>query len=84
MWPNPQEIVDFVTLAERIHITFFVCGVWFKWYYEGLFRAFMFFFEWAKKFFLKKEQNHKFLNKSPRSDGEVAKFSENDLLYDIN
>ena len=77
MWPNPQEIVDFVTLAERIHITFFVCGVWFKWYYEGMFRAFMFFFEWAKK-------NHKFLNKSPRSNGEVAKFSENDLLYDIN
>ena len=28
-------------------------------------------------FFLKKEQNHNFLNKSPRSKGEVAKFSEN-------
>ena len=42
----------------------------------------MFFFEWAKKFF-KKEQNHKFLNKSLRSNGEVAKFLENDLLYDI-
>ena len=45
----------------------------------------MFFFRWAKKFFfLKKEQNHKFLNKSSRSNGEVTKFSENDLLYDIN
>ena len=45
----------------------------------------MFLFEWAKKkFFEKKVQNHKFLNKSPRSNGEVAKFSENDLLYDIN
>ena len=44
----------------------------------------MFFFEWAKKNFLKKEQNHKFLNKSPKSNGELTKFSENDLLYDIN
>ena len=44
----------------------------------------MFFFELAKKNFLKKEQNHKFLNKSPRSNGELTKFSENDLLYDIN
>ena len=32
----------------------------------------------------KKEQNHKFLKKYPRSNGEVAKFSENDLLYFIN
>ena len=40
-----------------------------------------FFFEWI---LCKKEQNHKFLKKSPRSSGEVAKFSENDLLYDIN
>ena len=44
----------------------------------------MFFFEWAKKVFLKKEQNHKFLYKSPRSNGKVAKYSENDLLYGIN
>ena len=45
----------------------------------------MFFFEWAKKkFFLKKEQNQKLLNKSPKSNEEVAKFSENDLLYDLN
>ena len=43
----------------------------------------MIFFEWAKKKFFKKEQNYKFLNKSPRSNGEVAKFSENDLC-DIN
>ena len=42
------------------------------------------FFKQAKKKILKKEQNHKFLNKSPRSNEEVAKFSENDLLYDIN
>ena len=43
----------------------------------------MFFLSGQKKF-LKKEQNHKFLNKSPRSNGELTKFSENDLLYDIN
>ena len=43
-----------------------------------------FFFESAKIYFLKKEQNHKFLNKSLRSNEEVTKFSENDLLYDIN
>ena len=42
------------------------------------------FFEWAKKSFFKKKQIHKFLNKYRRSNGEVAKFSENDLLYDIN
>ena len=42
------------------------------------------FFEWVKKKKLKKEQNHKFLNKSPRINGEEAKFSENDLLYDID
>ena len=42
----------------------------------------MFFFEWAIFFFLKKP-NHKFLNKSPRSNGKVAKFLENDLLYMI-
>ena len=40
---------------------------------------------WAKVFLKKKEeQNHTFLHKSPISNGEVAKFSENDLLYDIN
>ena len=50
----------------------------------GSFKDMLFFFEWAKKKFFKKEQNHKFLNKFPRSNGEVAKFSENDLLYDIN
>ena len=45
----------------------------------------MFFFFWVcKKNFFQKEQNHKFLNKSPRSNGEVDKFSENDLLYDMN
>ena len=44
----------------------------------------MFFFEWVKKIFFKKEQNHKFLNKYLRSHGEVAKFSENGFLYDIN
>ena len=38
----------------------------------------------GKKNVFKKEQNHKILNKSPRGHGEVAKFSENDLLYDIN
>ena len=38
----------------------------------------------GQKNFLKKEQNHKFLNKSARSNGEVAKFSENDLHYDID
>ena len=43
-----------------------------------------FFLSGQKKIFFKKEQNHKFLNKSPRSNGEVAQFSENDLLYDIN
>ena len=43
----------------------------------------MVFLEWAKKN-LKKEQNLKFLNKSPRSNREMAKFSENNLLYDIN
>lgn len=43
----------------------------------------MFIFEWAKKDFLKKEQNVKFLNKSPISNNEVAKFSENDFFYDI-
>ena len=43
----------------------------------------LFFFEWAKKNF-KKAQNLKFLNKSPRSNREVARFSENNLLYDIN
>ena len=37
----------------------------------------------GKDFFSKKEQNHKFLNKSPRSNGEVAKLSENDLLYKL-
>ena len=42
------------------------------------------FFWVGKIFFFKKEQNHEFLNKSARSNGEVAKFSENDLLYDIN
>ena len=41
-----------------------------------------FFLNGHKKIF-KKGQNHKFLNKSPRSNGEVSKFSENDL-YDIN
>ena len=46
--------------------------------------VFCFILSGKKKIFLKKEQNHKFLNKSPRSNGEVAKFSENDLLYDIN
>ena len=35
-------------------------------------------------FFKKNELHHKFLDKSPRSNGEVAKFSEKDLLYDIN
>ena len=50
----------------------------------GSFKDMFFFFEWAKKKFFKKEQNHKFLNKFPRSNGEVAKFSGNDLLYDIN
>ena len=44
----------------------------------------MFYFEWAKNLFLKKEQNHKFLNKFLRSNGEVGKFSENDPLYNIN
>ena len=44
----------------------------------------MFFFSLQKKNIFEKEQNHKFLNKSPRSNGEVDKFSENDLLYDIN
>ena len=44
----------------------------------------MFSFELPKKIKKKKKQNHKFLNKSLRSNGEVAKFSENDLLYDIN
>ena len=39
---------------------------------------------WVGKKIFKKKQNHKFLNKSPRSNGEVATFSENDLLYDIN
>ena len=38
----------------------------------------------GEKIFLKKEQNHKFLNKSARSNGKLAKFSKNDLLYDIN
>ena len=42
------------------------------------------FFLSGQKIFLKKEQNLKFLNKCPRSNGEVLKFSENDLLYDIN
>ena len=44
----------------------------------------MFFSEWAKKNFFKKSKLKKFLNKSPRSNGEVTKFSENDLLYDKN
>ena len=38
----------------------------------------------GQKKILKKEQNQKLLNKSPRSNGEVARFSENDLLYDRN
>ena len=42
-----------------------------------------FFLSEQKKFF-KKRQNHKFLNKTSRSNGEVAKFSETYLLYDIN
>ena len=42
------------------------------------------FFLSGQKNFFKKVQNRKFLNKSPRSNGEVGKFSENDLLYDIN
>ena len=42
------------------------------------------FFLSGQKKFSKKEQNHKFLHKSPRSNGEVAEFSENDLLYYIN
>ena len=42
-------------------------------------------FLWVgKKNLFEKEQNHKFVNKYWRSNGEVAKFSENDLLYDIN
>ena len=44
----------------------------------------MFFFSLQKKNIFEKEQNHKFLNKSPRSNGEVDKFSENDLLYDMS
>ena len=31
----------------------------------------IFFFEWAKFCLKKKEQNQKFLNKSPKSNGEV-------------
>ena len=42
------------------------------------------YFEWAENYFLKKkEQSHIFLNKSPRSNGELTRFSENDLLYHI-
>ena len=37
----------------------------------------MFSFEWPKKKIKKKKQNHKFLYKS-------LKFSQNDILYDIN
>ena len=48
------------------------------------FRDMLFFLSGQKMFFLKKEQNRKFLNKSRRGNREVAKFSENDLLYDIN
>ena len=55
-------------------------------YCFDLSKGMLFFFEWAKVFFFKKkkEQNQTFLNKSPISNGKVAKFSENDLLYDIN
>ena len=42
-----------------------------------------FFLSGQKKFF-KKEQNHKFLNKSLWGNEQVAKFSGNILLYDIN
>ena len=42
------------------------------------------YFEWAENFFFKKkEQSHIFLNKSLRSNGELTRFSENDL-YHIN
>ena len=57
------------------------------WKYSNLTYLILFiwtFFWVGKKIFLKKEQNHKFLNKSARSNGEVAKFSENDLHYDID
>ena len=42
------------------------------------------FFLSEQKIFFKKGQNHKFLNKTSRSNGKVAKFSETYLLYDIN
>ena len=48
------------------------------------FKDMFLFLNGQKKNLFKKEQNHKFLNKFPRSNGEVAKFSENDLPYDIN
>ena len=41
------------------------------------------FFLSEQKNFFKKGQNHKSLNKTLRSNGEVAKFLETYLLYDI-
>ena len=64
-------------LSEYIYIYTFT-------YYKKKITLWTCFFLSGQKNFFKKVQNRKFLNKSPRSNGEVGKFSENDLLYDIN